>query len=145
LADVKCWVHKCESDGFKGHELAERQTPYEFPSEVVVCELHRGQLSEPGTEWMMANHSDGRHELYIGMALRELNEFLVVESPTTKRGYSADARKYSSADDNGFHIPIQVRQRGRDVLETITLVMSPDKLVEFAERFAHFARFDEQQ
>ena len=27
---VNCWVHKCESDGFKLHELAERQLPYGF-------------------------------------------------------------------------------------------------------------------
>jgi hypothetical protein len=51
---VKSWVHGCESDGFKLHELKKRQELFELPSEVIVCELHRGELSEPNTEWVMA-------------------------------------------------------------------------------------------
>jgi hypothetical protein len=130
--------------GFKLHELKKRESPYELPSEVIVCELHRGELSEPGTEWMMVNHSDGGHDLYIGASLRRLNEFIVAEPPTMK-GYSVDARKYSSPDANGFHFPIPVRQRGKETPETVTLVMSPDKLAEFAERFQQFARVEQRE
>jgi hypothetical protein len=137
-------VHGCESDGFKGHELAAREQPYGLPSEVVVCELHRGELADGHSEWMMVNRSDGSHDLYVGAALRQLNEYVVVESPTSRLVYSADARKYSSPDDRGDHFPIQVRQRGKETPETLTLVISRDKLAEFAERFKDFARFEQR-
>lgn len=142
---VKCWVHGCESDGFKGHELAKREQPYGWPSEVVVCELHRGELADGHSEWVMVNRSDGSHDLYVGTALRQLNEYVVLEPPASRLVYSADARKYSSPDDSGDHFPISVRQRGKDNPEAITLVISADKLAEFADRFQHFARFQKPE
>jgi hypothetical protein len=80
----------------------------------------------------MVNRSDGTHDLYVGAARRQLNEYVVVESPTRNTVYSADARKYSSPDDSGYDVAVQVRQRGKENPETITLVLSPDKLAEFA-------------
>jgi hypothetical protein len=47
-------LHGCESDGFKLQELAKRELSYGLPSEVVVCELHGAELSEPNTEWVRA-------------------------------------------------------------------------------------------
>jgi hypothetical protein len=46
LPVVDCWVRGYESAGSKLHELAERQYPYGLPSEVVVCELLRGELAD---------------------------------------------------------------------------------------------------
>jgi hypothetical protein len=137
---VKCWVRGCESDGFKFYQLAKQETLFDFPSEVLVCGLHRQELADPNCEWMMVNHSDGSHDLYIGAALRQLNEYVVVKSPTQNKVYSTDARKYSSPNDSGYHFPIQVRQRGKENPETLTLVLSPGKLAEFAKRFQHFAQ-----
>jgi hypothetical protein len=37
-----------------------------------------------------------------------------------------------------------VRQRGKENPETITLVISRDKLAAFADRFKHWARFEQQ-
>lgn len=141
---MECWVHGCESDGFKFHELAKRQQPYEFPSEVIVCELHRGELSEPNTEWVMVNRSDGSRDLYVGASLRQLSEYIVLEPPTTATVHGLSARQYSRPDDAGHHVTISVRQRGKETPETITLVISRDKLAAFADRFKHWARFEQQ-
>jgi hypothetical protein len=35
-----------------------------------------------------------------------------------------DARKYSSPHDSGYHFAVEVRQRGKENPETITLVLS---------------------
>lgn len=88
----------------------------------------------------MVNRSDGSRDLYVGAALRQLSEYVVVKSPTKNTLYGMDARKYSSPDDSGYHFAVQVRQRGKENPETITLVLSPDNLAAFAERFQKFAR-----
>ena len=85
---VNCWVHKCESDGFKIHELAKRQGVFGLPSEVVVCELHRSELAGENPEWAMFNNTDGSRDLYVGRSLRELKQYLVTEPPDTATVYA---------------------------------------------------------
>jgi hypothetical protein len=40
----------------------------------------------------MVNRSDGSHDLYVGAALRQLNEYVVVKSPTKNTVYGRDGR-----------------------------------------------------
>jgi hypothetical protein len=137
---AKCWVHGCESDGFKLHSLKERQEPFEFPSDVVVCELHRSELAGENPEWVMFNNLDGSRDLYVGASLRQLNEYIVVEPPETATVYALGGRRqFSSPGESGVHMPVRVRQRGREQAETLTLVMSRDMLIDFADRIQHFA------
>jgi hypothetical protein len=98
--------------------------------DVGVCGVHRDELSDPNTHWVLENNIDGR-VLRIGAKLRELNEYVVLEPPTSARGYGA-GRDFSHGDDDGLHIPLSVRPRGKEP-ETMTLVIPFDKVAAFAE------------
>lgn len=128
---MKCQVHGCESDALTLHTLRARQGWADYPMEGGVCGVHRNELSDPNTHWMLTNDTGGR-ELRIGAKLRELNEYVVLEPPTQALGYGA-GRDFSHGADDGLHIPLSVRPRGKEQPETITLVVSFDKIAAFAD------------
>jgi hypothetical protein len=144
-AAAKCWVHGCESDGFYPYTLKERQGPFDFPSDEVVCGVHRDELSDPSTEWAMIESPEGWQELRVGRSLSELNEYLVLEPPTTARVYARGVgRDFSHDKDTGIHVPISVRRRGQKP-ETITLVIPRDVLPDLADRIQRMAEHFQQQ
>jgi hypothetical protein len=130
---TKCAVYGCESDAFYPHTL--RQPPqglFDFPAEVTVCGVHRDELSQPDTEWMMRDSDEGWTELRTGYKLRELNEYILLEPPAGFRIHGA-SRDFSSPDDTGVHLSLQVRRRGGEP-ETMTLVIPIRHIAEFGRR-----------
>jgi hypothetical protein len=111
---VRCRVHGCESDGFKLHELKKRQELFELPSEVIVCELHRGELSEPNTEWVMVNRSDGSRDLYVGASLRQLSEYIMLERSMGRS--AAQRRRLENPAGSGCPKSHKTRPQQRPVM-----------------------------
>ncbi|OMC14950.1 hypothetical protein A5736_20420 [Mycobacterium sp. SP-6446] len=118
------------------HTLKERSGAFDFPKEVVVCELHREQLSDPTTEWVLINDL-GRRRLLVGPMLAELNEYILMEPISKLIGHMA-SRDFSHPEHTGYHFPLKVRARG-GTEETLTLVIPFDLLpssAEFLDRIA---------
>jgi hypothetical protein len=97
---------------------------------VVICELHREQLCNPATEWVLANETDGRR-LLVGPMLAEMNEYILLEPISELIGHMA-SRNISHREHNGYHLPLRVRRRGGDP-ETMTLVVPFDVLAQSAD------------
>ena len=112
-------------------------SPYAYPTEVVLCEIHREQLSDPATEWILLNESDGRR-LLVGPMLAELNEYVLVE-PISRMLMHKASRDFSHDAHNGYHLPLKVRLRGSEEEETLTLVVPYNYLDETASFFRGLA------
>lgn len=118
------------------HRLKERDGAFDFPTDMIVCEIHREQLSNPATEWVLLNEGRGRR-LLVGPMLAELNEYILLAPITEMIGHMA-GRNLSHREHNGYHVPLKVRRRGGDE-ETLTLVIPADLLAPSAEFLLHFA------
>jgi hypothetical protein len=123
-------VERCKFPATAPYRLKERDGAFDFPKDVVVCDLHREQLSNPSTEWVLLNDREGRR-LLVGPMLAELNEYILMEPITTLTGHMA-SRDFSHPEHNGYHVPLKVRRRGGNE-ETLTLVIPFDLLPPSAE------------
>jgi hypothetical protein len=129
----QCQVERCRFPATALHTLKERSGAFDYPKEVVVCEVHREQLSDPETEWMLINDLE-RRQLLVGPMLGELNEYILIEPINELIGHMA-SRDLSHAEHNGYHVPLKVRVRGGSE-EILTLVIPFDLLSSSAE-FLH--------
>lgn len=59
----QCQVERCRFPATARHTLKERNGAFDFPKEVLVCEVHREQLSDPATEWVLLNDRERRRLL----------------------------------------------------------------------------------
>ncbi|WP_156747211.1 hypothetical protein [Mycobacterium sp. E2462] len=139
---AKCLVHGCESDGFEpALTLSQRRGDPEFLTDVIVCGVHRDELSAPNAEWSLLTGSDWEtRELFVGMSLRQLNEHVVLEAPTAATPYAlGGTQEFSAAHEAGFHVSFSVRQRGKEQPETLALLMSREMLLSFADQLQRLA------
>lgn len=127
--NTTCQVHQCTEEAAVLHTLRERQGWLGYPMEFAVCEPHRDLLSRPDTEWVLSNDTTGR-VLRVGESLQELNEYILMEAPTTVTGYGA-GRDFSHREHNGHHIPLKVRRRGDATATEMTLVVPFEKMADF--------------
>ena len=126
----QCQVERCKFPATAPYRLKERDGAFDFPKDVVVCDLHREQLSNPTTEWVLLNDREGRR-LLVGPMLAELDEYILLEPITKLTGHMA-SRDFSHPEHNGYHVPLKVRRRG-GTEETFTLVIPFDLLSPSAE------------
>jgi hypothetical protein len=96
-----------------------------------VCNFHRGEVSKPDSRWKWIHDVDGTRQLLLGFGQLVLNEYVVLEPPAEAIAYGK-GHDVSHPEDNGIYFPIRVQRRGKEKPETITLVMSPDKMTAFA-------------
>jgi hypothetical protein len=117
----ECAVEHCSFQAVASRRLKPPDSPYAYPTEVVLCEIHREQLSDPATEWILLNDSNGRR-LLVGPMLAELNEYVLVEPISQMRMHKA-GRDFSHEAHDGYHLPLKVRLRGSEDVEILTLVV----------------------
>jgi hypothetical protein len=133
---AQCQVERCKFPATAMHRLKEPRGGFDLPAEVVVCDIHREQLSDPATEWVLLNDREGRR-LLVGPMLAELNEYILAEPIAKLTGHMA-SRDFSHPEHNGYHIPLKVRRRG-GAEETLTLVVPFGMLAPSAEFLARVA------
>ncbi|VBA38532.1 hypothetical protein LAUMK13_02127 [Mycobacterium innocens] len=133
-SDPKCQVERCTFPATSLHTLKERDGAFDFPKEVVVCGVHKQQLMDPATEWLLLNEQEGRR-LLVGPMLAELNEYLLIE-PIAELSCHVASRDFSHPEHDGYHVPLKVRARG-GTEETLTLVIPFDLLRPTAEFLSH--------
>ena len=133
----ECAVEHCSFQAVASQSLKPPDSPYAWPTEVVLCEIHRQQLSDPATEWILLNESTGRR-LLVGPMLAELNEYIVVE-PRNRMLMHKASRDFSHEEHDGCHLPLRVRLRGSDEEGILTLVIPYDYLDETASFFRGLA------
>jgi hypothetical protein len=131
--NTQCELEHCSFDATDVHRLKERDGDFDWPKDVAVCGFHREQLSDPATEWVLLNESDGRR-LLVGGMLAELNEYILLEPIHKLTGHMA-SRDFSHREHTGYHVPLKVRRRGGEQ-ETLTLVFPPGTLADSAD-FLH--------
>lgn len=95
-----------------------------------MCNLHKGELENPETEWMLVRDE---RKLYVGDNLRDLNEYVLLGVETID-GYGT-AREFSHADEDGLHMKMRVRRRGDKEKEMVLVFTSND----IARDFKHWA------
>lgn len=141
----QCAVEHCSFQAVASRRLKPPDSPYAYPTEVVLCEIHREQLSDPSTEWILLNESNGRR-LLVGPMLAELNEYILVE-PISRMLTHKASRDFSHEAHNGYHLPLTVRLRGSEEEETLTLVLPFSCLDETVSFFRGLApgRLDDSQ
>ena len=125
----QCMVVGYESSAYKVHNLTPNAEWASMPSEIIVCNLHKDELDNPNTEWMLDRDS---RQVYVGDSLRDLNEYILVDSPTTFTGYGS-AREFSHDAEDGIHMPLRVRRRGDKEKEIILVLPSQ----ELSDAFKH--------
>lgn len=130
----QCQAERCRFPATARHTLKERSGAFDFPKEVVVCEVHREQLSDPATEWVLINDPE-RRRLLVGPMLAELNEYILMEPIAKLTLHMAASRDLSHPEHSGYHLPLKVRPLG-GTEETLTLVIPFDLLSPSAE-FLH--------
>ncbi|BBY47641.1 hypothetical protein MARA_11090 [Mycolicibacterium arabiense] len=135
----ECQVERCKFPATTMHRLKEPSGPFDFPTDVVICEIHKDKLSDSATEWVLLNEGDGSRRLLVGPMLAELNEFVVLAPIKKLTVHAQSSRVVSHADHNGYSVPISVRRRGGEE-ETLTLVLPFDALVETADFLQHIAQ-----
>lgn len=133
----ECQVERCKFPATAMHRLKERSGAFDFPADIAVCGIHREQLSNPATEWILLNELDGRR-LLVGPMLAELNEYILLEPITKLTGHLA-SRDFSHPEHKGYQVPLNVRRRGGNK-ETLTLVIPPDLLAPSADFLYRFAQ-----
>jgi hypothetical protein len=133
----QCQVERCAFPATARHTLKERSGALDFPKEVLVCDVHREQLSNPATEWVLLNDHE-RRRLLIGPMLAELNEYILMEPITKLTGHKA-SRDFSHPEHNGYHVPLKVRRRG-GTEETLTLVIPGELLPPSADFLYRFTQ-----
>jgi len=141
-SDPKCQVERCTFPATALHTLKERDGAFDYPKEVVVCGVHKQQLMDPTTEWLLLNDRAGRR-LLVGPMLAELNEYVLSE-PISELSCHVASRDFSHPQHNGYHVPLKVRRRGGSE-ETITLVIPFDMLRPSAEFLKQAIPDSEQQ
>lgn len=141
-SDPKCQVERCTFPATALHTLKERDGAFDYPKEVVVCGVHKEQLIDPATEWLLLNDREGRR-LLVGPMLAELNEYLLTE-PITQLSCPAAGRDFSHSEHNGYHVPLKVRRRG-GIEETLTLVIPFGLLRASAEFLTDFVAYSQQK
>lgn len=139
-SDPKCQVERCMFPATALHTLKERDGAFDYPKEAVVCGIHKEQLIDPATEWLLLNYREGRR-LLVGPMLTELNEYLLTE-PITQLSCPAADREFSHFEHNGYHVPLKVRRRGGNE-ETLTLVIPFDLLRASAEFLNDFVAYSQ--
>ena len=132
-----CQVERCKFPATGMHRLKERVGRLDFPADMAVCDIHREQLIDPATEWVLLNEQEGRR-LLVGPMLAELNEYILVEAITQLTAHMA-SRDFSHPEHKGYQVPLKVRRRG-GTEETLTLVIPPDLLAPSAEFLHGFAQ-----
>lgn len=132
-----CQVERCKFPATAVQRLKERSGPFDLPADVAVCDVHREQLSDPATEWVLLNEPEGRR-LLVGAMLAELNEYVLLE-PITELTRHMASRDFSHPEHTGYQLPLKVRRRG-GAEETLTLVIPPDLLSASAEFLHGFAQ-----
>jgi hypothetical protein len=110
---VKCEVFKCESDAHvPPHTLIPAQG-WNWPTEITVCNFHRGEVSKPASRWKWIHDVDGTRHLLLGFGQLELNEYVVLEPPAEAIAYGK-GHDVSHPEDNGICFPIKLQRRGSD-------------------------------
>ena len=127
MSAPECMVVGCGSSAYAVEDITADQ-PHQgwsrLPGDVLVCNLHAGQLKEPGTEWVLVR---GERKLYIGDSLRKLNEYILVGIPDPNLTGYGTAREFSHPDEDGHHLQLTVRRRGDNESE-MTLVIPSHKV-----------------
>jgi hypothetical protein len=106
----ECQVERCKFPATKMHRLKERSGPFDFPTDFVVCDIHKDKLSDSATEWVLLNEHDGRRRLLVGPMLAELNEFIVLAPINSLTMHAQSSRVVSHPEHNGYHV--QIRECG---------------------------------
>lgn len=125
----ECMVSGCGSSAYAVADLTadqEHQDRSRLPADVLLCNLHRDELAEPETEWMLARDRNGT-KLDVGHSLRSLNEYIPVGIPNENLTGYGTGREFSHTDEDGHHLRLNARRRG-DSEKEITLVIPSNEI-----------------
>jgi len=120
MTAAECMVYTCESSAYAEVELHPARSD---PQRAMVCPLHRDELENPDTKWMI-DRDAGR--FYVGEGLLRSNEYILVDNPTI-HGYGT-GREFSHFDEDGLHVHFKVHRRGKDAAEDVVLVLTSQEM-----------------
>lgn len=119
MAAHECIVVGCGSSAYNVHDLTPNREWAGLPAEFLVCNVHKAELAQPETEWMLVR-DEGK--LYVGDSLRNLNEYVLLGVETIE-GYGT-TREFSHGDEDGLHMNMRVRRRGDREKEMVLVLTS---------------------
>lgn len=71
--------------------------------------------------------------LMLGEDLGPLDEFILIEEPVVKQRPDLHSRIFSDVVHDGLHVTLEVRRRGSQETETMTVVVPPSMIEGFAQ------------
>jgi hypothetical protein len=96
-----------------------------------VCKPHRDLFASNSVEWILEITKDPlnprwhQETLLVGEELKSLDEFILEEAPALKERPDVYSRIFSDEAHDGLHVALQVRRRGSEDPETMTVVIPP--------------------
>ena len=106
---------------------------------VEVCKPHRDLLASKSVEWILETTKDPlepkwwQQTLLVGEELRLLDEFILQEPPAVKARPDVHSRIFSDDAHDGLHVELEVRRRGSENSETMTIVIPPSMVDGFIQ------------
>src|SRR3979490_2436248 len=129
IMTTPCAVQRCSREATWPVRLKE---PGEVSATYIwteVCKPHWDLLSSKSVEWVLEITKDPLNErwhqqtLLVGEELGPLDEFTLQAAPAVKARPEVSSRIYSDEAHDGLHIPFEVRRRGSQEAETMTVVV----------------------
>jgi hypothetical protein len=126
-----CEVQRCRREATWPVKLKEAGEVSATYIRTEVCKPHRDLLASKSIEWVLEITKDPlnprwhQQTLILGENLKVLDEFIVQEPPTAKERPEVYSRIFSSNDDDGLHVALEVRQRGSQDSKSMAVVIPP--------------------
>jgi hypothetical protein len=141
-------VQRCPREGTwpvklkdAGDEVAAGRKSGTFIS-AQVCKPHwdllMGKTGEY-VEWILEIGKDllnpkwHQETLLLGEELGPLDEFILQQAPVVKERPDLYSRIFSDVAHDGLHVTLEVRRRGSEETETMTVVIPPSMVEGFAQ------------
>lgn len=136
-----CAVQRCPREGTlpvklkeAGEETSNGRRSGTFIA-VPACKEHRALLMGKSVEWILEIGKDPlnpkwhQQTLMLGEDLGPLDEFILTEEPTIKERPDLYSRIFSNVAHDGLHVNLELRRRGSEETETMTIVI-PSSMIE---------------
>jgi hypothetical protein len=129
-----CAVQRCLREAtwpVKLKEAGEVSATYIW---TEVCKPHPDLLSSKSVEWILEITKDPlnprwhQQTLLVSEELQLLDEFILQEPPAVKERPDVYSRIFSDDAHDGLHVALEVRRRGSDDTETMTVVITPSMI-----------------
>jgi hypothetical protein len=134
-----CAVQRCMQEAtwpVKLKEAGEASATYIW---TEVCKPHRDLLASKSIEWILEITKDPlnprwhQQTLMDGEDLQVLDEFILQEPPSVKKRPDVYSRIFSNNTDDRLHLASNVRRRGDEATETMTVVIPPSMVDELIQ------------